>query len=80
MACKCAFYRPEHNAKRGSHGTEGFKGFDMQKWNIPTDRVQRADKKNGVICLVIMFTPGTGIIKVSKMAQFFVFFPDNSKT
>ena len=32
-------------------------GFEMQKWNIPTDRSQRVDEKNGVVCLVIMFTP-----------------------
>ena len=28
----------------------------MQKWNLPTDWVQVADEKNGVICLVIKFT------------------------
>ena len=28
----------------------------MQKWNAPTDGVQIVDKKNGVVCLVIMFT------------------------
>ena len=28
----------------------------MQKWNVPTYRVQIADEKNVVICLVIMFT------------------------
>ena len=28
----------------------------MQKRNVPTDRVQMVDEKNGVICLVIMFT------------------------
>ena len=33
-----------------------FEGLEMQKWNIPTDRVQREDEKNGVIFLVIMFT------------------------
>ena len=31
------------------------------------DRAQRADEKNGVICLVSMFTPGFVVIKMSKM-------------
>ena len=28
----------------------------MQKWIVPTDRLQIVGEKNGVICLVIMFT------------------------
>ena len=44
-------------------------GLEMQKWNMPTDRAQREDKKNGVICLVITFTPGVMVIKI-KMAHF----------
>ena len=28
----------------------------MQKWNVATDRVKIVDEKDGVICLVIMFT------------------------
>ena len=35
-----------------------FEGLEMQKCNIPTDRAQSVDEKNGVICLVIMFTSG----------------------
>ena len=27
-----------------------------KKWNLPTDWVQIVDEKNGVVCLVIMFT------------------------
>ena len=26
-----------------------FEGLQMQKWNIPTDRAQRLDEKNGAI-------------------------------
>ena len=37
----------------------------MQKWNIATDRAQRVDEKNGVICLV-MFTPRLTVIKMPK--------------
>ena len=36
-------------------------------------RTQRVDEKNGVICLVIMFTPNVIIIKMSKMALFLHF-------
>ena len=28
----------------------------MQKWIVPADRLQIVGEKNGVICLVIMFT------------------------
>ena len=51
----------------------------MQKWNIPTDRAWRVDEKIGVIFLVIMFTPGVMVIKMSKNGSFFVFFADDSK-
>ena len=49
-----------------------FDGLKMQKGNIPMDRAQRVDEKNGVICLV-MFTPGVIVIKMSKMAHFLYF-------
>ena len=29
-----------------------FEGLEMEKWIIPTDRAQRVDEKNGVLCLV----------------------------
>ena len=50
-----------------------FKGLEKQKWNIPMDQAQRVDEKNGVICLVIMFTTGVMIIKISKIAHFLYF-------
>ena len=51
-------------------------GLEMQKFNIPTDKAQRVDEKNGVICLVclvMMFTPRVIVIKMSQMAQFLYF-------
>ena len=51
-----------------------FEGLQMQKLNIPIDRVQKVRKENGFICLVIMFTPAVTVIKVSKMAHFLHFF------
>ena len=50
-----------------------FEGLEMQKWNIPTDRAQRVDGKNGVFCVVIMFTSQVMVIKKSKMAHFLYF-------
>ena len=50
-----------------------FEGLKMQKWNIPTDRPQRLNGKNGIICLFIMFTPRVMFIKMSKMADFLYF-------
>ena len=41
--------------------------------NIPTDRAQRVDGKNGVICLVIIFTPGVMVTKISKITHFLYF-------
>ena len=45
----------------------------MQKLDIPTHRAQRVDKKNRVICLIIMFAPGVMVIKMLKMAHFLYF-------
>ena len=50
----------------------------MQKSNIATDRAQRVEEKNGVICLV-MFTPRFMVIKMSKMARFMYFLLDTAK-
>ena len=37
------------------------------------DEAQRVDEKNGVICLVVMFTPRVMVIKMSKIAHFLYF-------
>ena len=44
--------------------------LEMQKQHKPMVRAQRLDEKNGVICLVIMFTARVMTIKMSKMAHF----------
>ena len=33
-----------------------FEGLKMRKWKVPADRAPIVDEKNGVICLVIIFT------------------------
>ena len=45
----------------------------MWKKDIYVKRLERVDGKNGVICLVIMFTSGDMVIKMSKMAQLLYF-------
>ena len=41
VSCKCVFYRPEHNAHQGLHGTEFWRSWKAKviyqrnaKWNI----------------------------------------------
>ena len=41
-----------------------FEGLETQKLNIPTDRAQKVDEKNGVVCLVIMFAPRVIVFKM----------------
>ena len=50
-----------------------FEGLEIQKWNIPTVKARRVDEKNGVICLVNLFTYIVTVIKTSH------FFADDSK-
>ena len=37
------------------------------------DRAQKVDEKNGVICLITMFTPRVMIFKMSEIANFLYF-------
>ena len=62
------YFTNQNIMERGSL-EQNFEGLEMQKWNIPNDTAQRADEKNGVICLVIMFTPKSMVIKMPKLAH-----------
>ena len=53
--------------------------MEMQKWNIATDRTERVDEKNGVICQFIMFTPRVIVIKMSEMSHFLYFLQMTAK-
>ena len=44
LACKRAFYIPEHNAKRDPKELS-FEGLEMQRWNVPTDKDQQTNAK-----------------------------------
>ena len=66
LACKCVFYRPEHNAKEGGDSMlVNFEDLEMQKWNITMDRAQSVNLNNGIICLVIVFTPKVMVINMA---------------
>ena len=51
LICKCVFYRQKQHDAKG----RGPQEIEMQKLNRPTDRAQRVDEKNGVVCLVNIF-------------------------
>ena len=53
--------------QRGDPMELNFEGLEMQRSNIPTDRAQIVDEEDGVICLVIMFTPRFMVLEMSKM-------------
>ena len=78
VGCKCLFNRPEHNTKGVTQWDLIFKGSEVQKSNLPTDKVQSGDEENGVICQVIMFTLRFRVINMQNM-NLLVFSADNSK-
>ena len=47
--------------------------FEMQKLNVTTGRGQLVVEKNGVICLVVMFTLRVMVMKMSKMFKLLYF-------
>ena len=57
--------------QRGDRGGKelNLEGLEMRKWNIPQDRAQRVDKKNGLIFLVIKFAPRVMVIKMSQLVE-----------
>ena len=60
--------------QRGDPMDLNFEGLELQEWNIPTDRAQRVDEKNGVVCLFIVSNPGVMVIKMSKKWLIFCIF------
>ena len=55
-----------------------FEGLEMQNEIHQQIELKEKMKKNDVICLVIMFISRIMIIKMSKMAHFFVLSVDDS--
>ena len=56
-----------------------FDYFQIQKWMLQTDRVEKTDEENGVICLVSMFASWVMVLKLSKKVHFLQFCADLSK-
>ena len=73
MLSECVFYRPEHRANSGPQKLN-FEGLGMHRLNKAMDRAQRIDEKL-FICLVIMFTSGGMVIKMSNNG--FLYFHKN---
>ena len=40
---------------------------------MPGNTAQKVDEKNGIICLVVIFTPSIMVIKMSKISHFLHF-------
>ena len=59
--------------QRGDPLELNFEDLEMKNWNIPMDKTQRVDEKNGVNCLVIIFTSRVMVMKMSKMVHFCIF-------
>ena len=59
--------------QRGQRGGRelNLEGLEMRKCNIPTDRAQRVDKKNGLIFLVIKFAPELWSLKCHSYEKIF---------
>ena len=67
-------YFTNHNVmQKGDPMELNFESLEMQKWNIPTDRSQKVDEKNGVIYLVAMFATRVAVIKISHITHFLYF-------
>ena len=56
-----------------------FEYFQIQKWILQTVRSEKVDDKNGVICLVSMFSSWVMVLKLSKKVHFLQFCADLSK-
>ena len=56
-----------------------FENFQIQKWISQTVRAQKADEKNGVICLVYLFPSGVVILIVAEIVSLLQFCTDVSK-
>ena len=65
--------------QRGNHMKMNFDYFQIQKWMLQTVRVEKVDKKNGVIFLVSVFPSWVMVGKLSKKLHFLQFCADLSK-
>ena len=52
---------------------KNLKYFQIQKWLLQAGRAEKEDEKNGVICVVLMFSSWLMILKLSRKVCFFNF-------
>ena len=72
------FYRPEWT-KGGTTWKWMLSIFQIQKWILQTVRAEKVDEKNGLICVVSMFSFRVMVLKLSKKVYFLQFCSDLSK-
>ena len=65
--------------QKGNHMKMNFDYFQIQKWMLQTVRVEKVDEKNGVICLVSMFSSWVMVRKLFKEVHFLQFCANLSK-
>ena len=63
----------------GDHMKMNFEYFQIQKWMLQKIREEKSRWKNGVICLVCMFSSWVMVLKLSKNVHFLQFCADLSK-
>ena len=56
-----------------------FDYFEIKKWMLEKDRMERVDGKDGVNCLVSMFTFRVMVLTLPKKVSFLEFCADLSK-
>ena len=57
----------------GCHIKMNFDYFQIQKWMLQTVGVEKANEKNGVICLVSMLLSWVMVCKLSKKVHLCIF-------
>ena len=62
--------------QRGDHMKTNLKYFQMQKWILQTVRSEKVDEKNGVTCLVFVFSSWVMVLKLSEKVHFLKFCAD----
>ena len=74
LACKCVNFRDQNIIQRGEglHWTENWKSWNAEM-KYTNGYSSKSRWKNGINCLVIMFTPQVMVIKMSKIAYFCIF-------
>ena len=74
LACRCVNFTDQNIIQRGEglHGTEFWRSWNAEM-KYTNEYSSKSRWKNGVICLIIMFTPQVMIIKMPKMAYFCIF-------